>query len=240
MKLYRSVMETDLWQDKPFTRGQAWVDLIMLANHMDKEFLFDSTYISVERGSFITSKRKLSERWGWSITKLTKFLNELEKVEMLAQNSDTKKTTLKILNYEKYQGFETILEVAEKTGKRTAKEHRKNTERTPKETNNKEKNDKNEKKVRMGTHQHIKIEPVGFDQLVNDFGKPVIDEYVERLDRYIEETGRYKNANHAGIIRRWITEDAARSKKKPGNNKFNNFHQRAYDYSELERQLLGK
>ena len=132
------------------------------------------------------------------------------------------------------------LNFAEKTGKRTAKEHRKNTERTPKETNNKEKNDKNEKKVRMGTHQHIKIEPVGFDQLVNDFGKPVIDEYVERLDRYIEETGRYKNANHAGIIRRWITEDAARSKKKPGNNKFNNFHQRAYDYSELERQLLGK
>ena len=37
IKLYRSIFNHWLWQDKPFSRGQAFVDLILLANYKDKK-----------------------------------------------------------------------------------------------------------------------------------------------------------------------------------------------------------
>ncbi len=76
-----------------------------LASHKDTEFYFDGDMVSIEKGQIITSKRKLGDRWGWSNSKVNKFLNELEKVGMLSQKSDTKKTTIKIVKYEQYQGF---------------------------------------------------------------------------------------------------------------------------------------
>lgn len=146
VKVYRSLMENDLWKDRPFSRGQAWVDLIMLAAHKDTEFYFDSALLPVKKGEIITSKRKLGIRWGWSNSKVDKFLNELEKVEMLAQKSDTKKTTIKITKYSQYQGFESIAAADKTTHKTTQKRQRGDTEATQKRTYNNVKNDKKVKK----------------------------------------------------------------------------------------------
>ena len=122
--IYRSIMDNPLWEDKPFSRGQAWIDMILLASHKDTEFYFDGDMLPVEKGQIITSKRKLGDRWGWSNSKVNKFLNELEKVGMLVQKSDTKKTTIKIVKYEQYQGFGSI-EAVEKTSHKTSqKRHR--------------------------------------------------------------------------------------------------------------------
>lgn len=123
--IYRSIMDNPLWEDKPFSRGQAWIDMILLASHKDTEFYFDGDMIPVEKGQIITSKRKLGDRWGWSNSKVNKFLNELEKVGMLIQKSDTKKTTIKIVKYEQYQGFGSI-EAVEKTSQKTSQKRHRN------------------------------------------------------------------------------------------------------------------
>lgn len=120
--IYRSIMDNPLWEDKPFSRGQAWIDMILLASHKDTEFYFDGDMVSIEKGQIITSKRKLGDRWGWSNSKVNKFLNELEKVGMLSQKSDTKKTTIKIVKYEQYQGFGSI-EAIEKTSHKASQKH---------------------------------------------------------------------------------------------------------------------
>lgn len=130
--IYRSIMDNPLWEDKPFSRGQAWIDLILLASHKDAEIYIDGDMVSVEKGELITSKRKLKSRWGWSNSKVDKFLNELEKVGMLTSKSDTKKTTIKIEKYEQYQGFESIEAVEKTTRKTTQKRHSSDTETTPK------------------------------------------------------------------------------------------------------------
>ena len=148
VKLHRKLMDNDLWKEKPFSRGQAWVDLIMLASHKDKEFLFDSVYLPIYKGEIITSKRKLGTRWGWSNSKVDKFLFELEKVKILSVKSDTKKSTLKITNYEQYQGFDSIYEVEKTTGKATRKRQSNDTQATPKRTINNVKNIKNEKNIK--------------------------------------------------------------------------------------------
>ena len=131
----------------------------MLASHKDKEFLFDSVYLPIQKGEIITSKRKLGTRWGWSNSKVDKFLFELEKVKMLSVKSDTKKSTLKITNYEQYQGFDSIYEVEKTTGKATRKRqssdtettlkrHSSDTQATQKRTINNVKNIKNEKNIK--------------------------------------------------------------------------------------------
>ena len=70
IKLHRQLMNNPLWTSEPFTRGQAWVDLLMLAEYETKgEF---------KAGSIYKSKNWLAARWKWDKRKVTRFLRELE------------------------------------------------------------------------------------------------------------------------------------------------------------------
>ena len=107
MPIYRKLQDHWLWQDKPFAKGQAWLDLLLLASHNDNEFLFGNQVVKNEVGSFITSIEKLKVRWGWSNTKVVSFLGLLEKEQMIVKKSDTKKTVITIVNYSVYADYET-------------------------------------------------------------------------------------------------------------------------------------
>lgn len=129
--IHRKIQDNIIWNDKPFNRGAAWIDLLMLANHEDKKIIFNGSVVEVKRGEKITSLRKLSERWGWSITKTKKFLNLLSDEKMITYKSDSKKTVYSIVNYEVYQDNENT---------------KSNTEITLKE--NKNKTEKNQKEIK--------------------------------------------------------------------------------------------
>lgn len=103
ISIHRKIQDNLIWNDKPFNRGAAWIDLLLLANHEDRQVLFNGNAIQVKRGEKITSLRQLSERWGWSITKVKKFLNLLSEEKMISYKSDSKKTVYSIVNYEVYQ-----------------------------------------------------------------------------------------------------------------------------------------
>ena len=136
--LHRKIRECDLiWNDKPFSRGQAWIDLLMQVNHEDKEILFNGSYRKIERGQTLTSLTKLSEQWGWSRKKTTKFLNELKMAQMLELKSDNKSTAITIVNYGVYQDVGTTKE-PQKNRKRTSEEHQRNTNNNDITTNNNE------------------------------------------------------------------------------------------------------
>lgn len=107
IKLHRKIQDHWLYQEeRTFSRYEAWLDMIMLANFEDKKTLIDGELVTIEQGSFITSKRKLSARWKWSNTKVNAFLNLLEQDEMITQKSDTKKTVITIGNYDFYHDKE--------------------------------------------------------------------------------------------------------------------------------------
>ena len=118
LKIHRKILDNFLWEDKPFSRGQAWIDLILIANHEDKTTLFNGKTIEIKRGQKITSLRQLGERWGWSISKVKYFFQQLKCEKMLEYKSDTKKTVYNIVNYNDFQ-----------------------------ETNKNDKNEKNEKNI---------------------------------------------------------------------------------------------
>ena len=126
--IHRSIRDHWLYQEKRvFSKYEAWLDLVMDANHKRNKFVFDGNLVEVARGQKITSIRQLSERWRWSRTKVTDFLTLLEKDGMLIRKSDSKKTVITIVNYDFYQSQE------------NKESHSNDTEKPQKSTNNNDK-----------------------------------------------------------------------------------------------------
>ena len=119
IKLHRKVLECWIWQDKPYDKARAWIDLLLLAMHKDKKMLVENEFMIISRGSFMTSILKLSERWGWSRNKVVKFLNVLEKEQMLNTKRTPRGTLVTIMKYEEYQLADTTQGSTESTTKGT-------------------------------------------------------------------------------------------------------------------------
>ena len=146
IKLHRTIQEHWLWDDEPFTRGQAFIDLLLMVNHKDKKIMFNGELIEVKKGSKITSLRQLSDRWKWSTNKVKKYLEQLQKDGMINYKCDNKKTLLTIENYSVYQGQGNIEE--------TQKEHRSDTEENQKKF--KSDAEENQKKTNKNDKEYIK------------------------------------------------------------------------------------
>jgi hypothetical protein len=111
-----------LWRCEPFTRGQAWVDLLLLANFEHSFFFKRGVKIEVDRGQVARSEVELADRWKWSRTKLRKFLNDLEKEQQIEQHKSNVSQLLTIVNYDSYQEKRTADDTAERQQKNTLKE----------------------------------------------------------------------------------------------------------------------
>lgn len=87
ISIYRSIQEHWLWQEKPYDKAHAWIDLLLSANHQEAKILIDNTLISLEKGSFFTSELKLANKWGWSKKKVRNFLELLSNDNMILKES---------------------------------------------------------------------------------------------------------------------------------------------------------
>ena len=144
--LYRSMKSHWLYPKNNFTKYEAWIDLLLMVNHKDNKVFNGVDTEICKRGETFTSQKKLMSRWGWSKSKLIKFLEVLRKEKMIEYKSCTKKTTLKVLNFVDYQDFESIEKLKKdhkKTVERLQKDFKKTLERLQKDTNNNDKEIKN-------------------------------------------------------------------------------------------------
>ena len=141
VKIHRDLLDNELWSDKPFTKGQAWIDLLLLANHRDKNALLGNCTELVERGSLITSELKLMERWGWGRKKVKLFLNFLESQKMIERNANNKRTAITIVNYGFYQDCDLPKE-QQKNSKGTTEEQQRNSRGTAKGHKQERKNER--------------------------------------------------------------------------------------------------
>lgn len=103
VKLDRDLLEHWIWTGEPFTKGQAWVDLLMLANHKTTKSVQNGIVFGHCIGCVDRSLLWLSDRWGWSRGKAKRFLELLQKEGMVSVTSTTHGTTIKIENYIKRQ-----------------------------------------------------------------------------------------------------------------------------------------
>ena len=98
VKLHRTLAYNKLWLSEPFTKGQAWVDLLMLAGR---------------DGIVKTSYQWLTDRWKWKNKgKTFRFLKLLESegmiefcsvTENVTDNVTANVTAFRLINWEKFQ-----------------------------------------------------------------------------------------------------------------------------------------
>ena len=125
IQLHRKLTDNPLWTCEKFTRGQAWVDLLLLANHCDNYFYKRGVKIDVKRGQVGISEVGLADRWKWSRSKVKKFINDLEKEQQIVQQKSNVTQIVTILNYDVYQTKEQQT-VQQKSNKRAAKNRESN------------------------------------------------------------------------------------------------------------------
>lgn len=102
--VHRELQDHWLWQkSKPFSMGQAWIDMLLLANHKEEKVVFMGKISVIGRGEFIRSERDLSDRWGWPQAKTHRFLKLLKIDSMIVTKVNQKANQITICNYDKYQ-----------------------------------------------------------------------------------------------------------------------------------------
>lgn len=104
IKIHRKIQYSSIWDSKePFDQRSAWIDLILMANHEDREIVINGWPLMVHRGQRFTSIRKLSERWHWSKDKTIRYLKMLERCGNIQKAATHNGTLLTIENYSLYQ-----------------------------------------------------------------------------------------------------------------------------------------
>ncbi|MBD3499043.1 DnaD domain-containing protein [Staphylococcus aureus] len=100
----RSIQNHWLFKEKrTFSKFEAWIYLLMEANHSKAKVPIGNQIVTVERGQRLTSILTLSDLFNWSRFKVKTFLDLLESDGMLEVKTTSKYTLITIVNYDFYQ-----------------------------------------------------------------------------------------------------------------------------------------
>lgn len=120
IKLYRKITENPLYFSEAFTRLQAWIDLLIIANHDENYIYIRGNKVVIKRGQIAKTQDTLAERWKWSRGKVVRFLDELQKNGQIVQQKSKLITLISIVNYELYQSSSTTDSTSDRTSNDTS------------------------------------------------------------------------------------------------------------------------
>ena len=146
VKIHRELLDDSIWTSEKFTRGMAWVHLIMLANAKPGHVRKRGARIDLARGSVGYSIKELSRHFDWSESKTRRFIKELESDGKITVKTTSVSCTITLVNFDYWQGnrWETVRS-DDRANERT-NGAQKNAQTTPKwYPNNKEKKKRREK-----------------------------------------------------------------------------------------------
>lgn len=103
--LHRQIEDNPFWEEKPFDRARAWIDMLMMANYKDKRTIIKGQLVTIKRGQFLRGTESLAERWGWSRGKVRRTLDLMERDGMIKTERTANGTLVTIENYESFQDW---------------------------------------------------------------------------------------------------------------------------------------
>ena len=165
ISLHRKILENPILnRSRVYSNFEAWIWLLLKANHKDNKFMLGTELVKVKKGSMITSQKKLCRQFRWGSTKLRNFLKVLQKDKMLLLETNTQSTQITICNYESYQDSQ--------ISNKTQTTHAQHTNNTRTKTNNK---DNKDNKVNNIITNKEYLDKYGYDML-----KAFVDYWTEK------------------------------------------------------------
>jgi len=131
IRLHRKIRENGLWPTaRRYSNLEAWLDLLLSANHKAKTIAVSFKSIRIDRGQFLTSQVKLANRWQWHRETVVKFMYHLKSQKMIdietSHQTSSGYTLITIRNYDRYQGDEiepTDIQTDSETYSETSNQH---------------------------------------------------------------------------------------------------------------------
>lgn len=211
ISIHRKIRECDIWDyDEPFTKRDAWIDLLLLANHRDKDTIFDGKRITIKRGQYLTSVRKLSKEWQWGKNKTLAYLRLLEDCEMITRDADSRRTLITIVNYDIYQNEDikqrTVTGQSEDS-EGTVTGHRQATNNKDNNVNNENNKKDRAKPVRhkYGQYKNVLLSDQDMEKLKTEFPNDY-QERIERVSEYCKSSGK-SYSDYLATIRSWARKE---------------------------------
>ena len=191
IKLHRQIQQSEFWFSERFTKIQAWIDLLLLANHAPATFFIRGIEIHVERGQLAYAQTTLARRWKWNERTVARLIKLLEKRQMVQTKTDNVTTVITILNYSKYQDHaeQNTVQKTEQTNNRIP-------------TNNNDENVKNEKKI---INSSLEFEETFMEEMKSKFPAVDIDYELEKARDWLLSTGKRKK-DYEAFFRNWLRE----------------------------------
>ena len=115
-----------MWYSEPLTRAQAWIDLVLNANHEDGTFWVRGIEVLIKRGQIGWSEITMSKKWRWSRNKTRSFLFWLKNHHQIEQQKNSVTSITTIVNYDKYQQQTEQQKVQQKDNRRYTNKNDKN------------------------------------------------------------------------------------------------------------------
>ena len=99
--LYRTVYDNPVFKDA--IEASVFVWMFAMASWQPSRVRYKERVIDLERGQLAVSVRDLSRKFGWDKNMGHRFLEKLQKAEMVGTDTRTGVTIITICNYDKYQ-----------------------------------------------------------------------------------------------------------------------------------------
>ena len=169
ISLHRKILDNPiLTRGRQYSRFEAFVYMLLKANHKDNKALIGNNLIIIKKGSFITSQKKLMKEFNWGSSRLRTFLKLLESDGMIETNTNTISTHITINNYKELQGLQTANELQTKH-KQTANKLQTKTNNNVNNDNNDNKEIREEKFINLVCSIGIKTTPMVDPDIIKEF-----------------------------------------------------------------------
>lgn len=228
IKLNRQLLDHQLWEEtRKFSKAEAWIDLMLLANHKEKKVIIKNTQYVCGVGELLRSLDTLRKRWGWSKSAVRRFLEMLVMEEQIVTKNETQTTRITLCNYKAFQDSRNATE--------PDPEQERNADETQTAPNKNEKNEKNNNEVKkvippeaekMPINQQKRIRVNYNNEIMDRIGswfftrkrlwtcheaimlrqlKPPQEE-IDQLEKLYQSDYQYKRKSLATLLGNWAEE----------------------------------
>ncbi|MBU2061724.1 MAG: hypothetical protein KKH44_07755 [Bacteroidetes bacterium] len=207
ISVHRKITDNWLWQKKPFSYGQAWIDILLECSHEEHKVLIKGVLLTSKRSESLKSIKTWAKRWGWTISATRHFLNLLEKDTMIQTKNEQVTTRLSVCNYDSYQDIQ-LAKRSQKDSKRIAKGSQKNTDNNGNNGNN----DNNRKTMDERSKEFMEE----LELYTNEFPKEMLKDF----HRYWSEPNKSKSKMRCEMEKTWETKRRLATWKGRSNGKY--------------------
>lgn len=115
IKTHRNITEHWLWTAEPFSKAQAWLDLLIHATPSEDTINIKGQLVELSRGQQARSEIELLNTWQWSRNKVRRFLKRLKDENMIETETNHLTSIITICNYSNYTDSDTSGDTSKST-----------------------------------------------------------------------------------------------------------------------------